>query len=36
VAVTFPAAEVDDAGVERIASLVVAAAGEISRRIRGA
>jgi DNA-binding IclR family transcriptional regulator len=36
VAVTFPAAEVDNAGVERIASLVVAAAGEITRRIRGA
>jgi DNA-binding IclR family transcriptional regulator len=36
VAVTFPAAEVDNAGVERIASLVVAAAAEISRRIRGA
>ena len=35
VAVTFPAAEVDDADVARIASLVVAAAGEIGRRIRG-
>lgn len=35
VAVTFPAAEVDDAGFARISSLVVAAAAEISRRIRG-
>jgi DNA-binding IclR family transcriptional regulator len=35
VAVTFPEADVDDAGVVRIASLVVAAAAEISRRISG-
>lgn len=35
VAVTFPAAEVDEAGVARIASAVVAAAAEISRRIGG-
>jgi hypothetical protein len=33
--VTFPAAEVDDAGVARIASAVVGAAAEISRRIGG-
>lgn len=35
VAVTFPEADVDDTGVARIASLVVAAADEISRRIGG-
>jgi DNA-binding IclR family transcriptional regulator len=35
VAVTFPAAEVDEAGVGRIAARVVAAAAEISRRIGG-
>jgi len=36
VAVTFPAAEVDESGITRIASNVVAAAAEISRRIGGA
>jgi DNA-binding IclR family transcriptional regulator len=35
VAVTFPAAGADDAAEDRLASLVTAAAAEISRRIRG-
>jgi DNA-binding IclR family transcriptional regulator len=35
VAVTFPAVEVDDSAAARIAARVVAAAAEISRRVRG-
>jgi DNA-binding IclR family transcriptional regulator len=35
VAVTFPASEVDEQGIAHFASLVMQAAAEISRRIRG-